>query len=94
MKIIRSSAPAGESSGGCVDAPQSREWLKEWIENKGRWVELECGHIDDLNDRALLLIKTFDGCTIGCEKCNRFVSIARSLKTKNPPAQIPDEPLF
>jgi hypothetical protein len=94
MKIIRSAVPAGDSSGGYVDVPQNREWLKEWIENKGQWVELECGHIEDIGDRSLIVIKAFKGCTVGCERCNKFVSVVRTMVRKTPPVKQPDEPLF
>jgi hypothetical protein len=94
VKFIKPTVPAGEPSGGYIGAPEKRDWLKEWIENKGRWVLLECGCIDDLNDRAMTIIKTFEGCTVGCERHNRFVSVVRTLSRKTPPVKQPDEPLF
>jgi hypothetical protein len=94
VKIIRPNESARNTSGGFVGAPQSRGWLKEWIENKGRWVLLDCGHVEDLNDRAMLIIRTFDGCTVGCEQCNRFASVVKTLQSKTPITETADEPLF
>jgi uncharacterized protein YlaI len=94
VKFVRPNVPAGNAPGGHVGAPQSRDWLKEWIENKGRWVRLICGHIEDLNDRTLTILKTFPGTEVLCNECNRFVLVKESLRTKRPPTKIPDEPLY
>lgn len=67
-------------------------WLKEWKANRGKWVELSCGHKDDLNDAALLIINMFDGCDVYCETCGVFASVVAPYKYQSP--VYPIEPLF
>ena len=71
--------------------------MTEWIKDQGRWVELTCGHKEDLNDKALLIIAVFGkhgkGTDVLCERCNKFVGV--KAKWKTPPKQaISNEPMF
>lgn len=92
MKFIKHSEPAGGNSGGFAGVPQSQDWLKKWIEEKGRWVDLQCGCKEELTDRGLLLIGTFDDCEVLCERCNRFSRVIGTHKPKR--TSYPDTPLF
>ena len=87
-------APTGVRHGHVNGKP---EWLREWLANQGRYVMLTCGHKEDLNDSALLIIYVFGkhgkGTDILCEQCNKFVGV--KAKWKQPPKQvIPNEPMF
>lgn len=81
--------PAG--SGGQSGIPS---WRRKWIENQVRWVLLECSHIEDINDRTLTFINSFDGAEIDCVECSQFVKVKRTLKSKYKRERIPDTPLF
>ncbi len=76
------------------------DWFKEWLEDKGRWVLLKCGHKADLNERGQLYLqgaKRGDILVI-CEKCWQIPAIERHLTYAEyrgiPTAVIPEEPLF
>lgn len=96
MKLIRPGNVAASNTGGSYThaRPQGLEWRKEWLANQGQYVTLQCGHEEDLNDKAILIIKSFDGCTILCEQCNRFVSIIGPAKRRKPATEQNDEPPF
>lgn len=91
------------------NAPHSRDsaafrpkpsWLREWIADKGRWVELTCGHKADLNERGQLYLegeKKGDLLVI-CEQCWQIPAVKRHLTYAEyrgiPTAITPAEPLF
>jgi hypothetical protein len=54
------------------------KWHKEWLANQGKWVELSCGCIADINlpSAVLLLTKKPE---IFCDKCDGFMQIKESL---------------
>lgn len=90
---------APHSPGSFVGKPKA-SWLKDWIANQGRWVELECGHKADLNDTGQTTLegeKKGDLLTI-CVGCWQFVRVKRHMKLNEylgiPTAVIPDEPQF
>lgn len=79
--------PSGvpEPSGNA--APVSRrtgarkpEWLREWIADQGVYVLLSCGHKENLNDRALLIIARLDGTYVICERCNDMAAVVRHMQ--------------
>lgn len=87
----------GSFAGKPVGFP---DWFKEWLDSKGRWVLLKCGHKADLNERGQLYLqgaKRGDILVI-CEKCWQIPAIERHLSYAEyrgiPTAVIPEEPLF
>ncbi len=92
MRFNRPTLPTTPTgSGGQSGIPS---WRRKWIENQVRWVLLECGHIEDINDRTLSFINSFTGAEIDCVECSAFVKVVKTLKSKNKYPPIPDEPLF
>lgn len=105
MRLVKPFEPTpGKKAGGGLRPhyPIRPQWLKDWIADKGQWVLLSCGHKDNMNDRATIVIRIFGtrNVEVFCErgKCYRFVSIVRLMKFKEyadiPNTAIPDEPLF
>ena len=79
-------------SGRGGASPQSQAWRKEWLENKGQYVRLECGHVEDLHDRTIVIIKTFDGCEVLCERCNSFETVIGTHRYQSP--EYSQDPMF
>lgn len=82
-----------------MTAPGRPAWLKEWIANQRRYVLMICGHKDDLNDRSLLIIKTFGQkhVEVYCETCNAFRAVKKTIgfrEYSNITYRLPEEPLF
>jgi len=87
--------PASLSDNGeWLDTPKARNWLDEWLENKGRYVRLSCGDTDDINDRSVIAI----GNRVYCEKCNEWTVVVYSVKFLEylglKLSRQPDEPQF
>lgn len=106
MKFRRPTAPgdvdAPRSSGSFVGKPNLRpDWLKDWIDNKAKYVLLACGHKVDLKWRGQITLEGLDeekGIFTNCQQCDRFSAIERGMSFSEyhgkPTAVIPDEPLF
>lgn len=62
-------------NGEWWDYPSPNHWLKEWLENQGQYVRLECGHTEDLKDRGALII----GNRVLCDECG-WTSVRRSIR--------------
>lgn len=102
---VRTERPAAASpaTGRSRGRP---DWLTEWLANRGQYVKLSCGHLEDLNYGAILLLARFGadkGRCVMCERCNIWVDVEKSVKLEEyfahrygitPSSQIPDEPLF
>lgn len=102
-------APTFRPAAGTPVAGRSRgtpDWLKEWLEKRGQYVKLSCGHLEDLNYGALLIIARFGlhkGRSVMCEQCNIWVDVTAPITMHEyyahrygitPSSTIPDEPLF
>ena len=100
MRLTKPSAkPAPTSLRGGLSHAIRPQWLKDWIADQGHYVKLACGHKDNLNDRALLIIAAFgkSQVTVFCERCNLFTAVVRKMTFReyaNITAVIPDDPLF
>jgi hypothetical protein len=74
------------------------KWLGEWLENQGKYVELECGHLVDLNDRSYAPLVHPTEQMIDCEIHRSWQRIVKRISflefagIKVKPT--PDEPLF
>lgn len=77
-----------ESLAGSVPArvsgyPRKRrsQWLIDWIQERGHYVRLACGHLESFADAdtSLCLIQTFPGIEILCEKCEQFSKVEKSI---------------
>jgi len=92
------------SKGAAPHSAKSRpEWLKEWIENQGHYVELSCGCMEDFKSRGLLQIyntvaEKFKEVEVFCVRCDRWVWLVRSVSLREwwgiPKTDLPDMPLF
>jgi hypothetical protein len=92
MKFVKASAaPTSEKGSGGSGMPS---WRRKWLHDMVRWVELECGHITDINDATLTFVNTFDGSAIDCVECGSFSVVKRTLKTKSEAKKTPEIPLF
>lgn len=97
MKITKAADRKGfgTPSGPRYGPPQ---WLEEWLENQGKYVELACGHMVDLKDsRNQPLIHPSDK-LVDCEIHRAWQRVKQKVTFHefagirvNP---IPDEPLF
>ena len=58
------------------------QWLRDWIADKGVYVELECEHKDNINDRSTLsiMVKVFGvkQIQVYCETCNIFRRVVKT----------------
>lgn len=77
------------------------DWLTEWLENRGQYVLLSCGHKEDLKYGHLLIIHKFGldkGRIVMCERCNIWVSVARPITMQDyfglPALTTHSEPMF
>jgi Zn ribbon nucleic-acid-binding protein len=74
------------------------KWLLEWRENQGQYVELQCGHMVDLNDRSIAPMihprEQLVDCSIhrSWQPVSRKVTFHEYAGIRVKP--IPDEPLF
>lgn len=90
--------PGEKISGPQLPMPR---WYVEWLRNKGRWVELLCGCIEDINLPSSVLILTRKP-EIYCDTHHDFFTIKRSVKFKEviekrlgiTIKEIPAEPLY
>lgn len=96
MKIKPAKAPPGRHESRGSGLPLT--WLKEWLENQGKYVELSCGHMIDLNDRSVAHCMHPTLPMVDCEVHRSWQKIERKVTFHefagirvNP---IPDEPLF
>lgn len=95
-------SPPGDIRRERLHYPLRPAWLKQWLEDKGKWVKLECGHKENINDRSALVIlqKTFGKKNIHvyCETHNAFFAVERALTFNEyrgvAAKPIPDEPEF
>lgn len=94
---------SGVSTGGPHRVISRPEWLKEWIENQGHYVELSCGCMEDQKTRGLLMVFLAGGLKgreieILCVRCDKWVWLTRSVSLREylglPKAQSTEEPLF
>ena len=89
MKIIPPHAPtapddpASRVRSESIRYPLRPAWLREWLADKGEYVELACGHKENINDRSTLSIlqKAFGEkqLHVFCERCDDFRHVAKSL---------------
>lgn len=98
-KPVQNQGSAPHSSGSLLGKSHG-SWFTEWLENKGKYVLLACGHKADLNDKGqtnLIGAKRGDMLTI-CVKCWQFSRVTKHITFNEyrdiPTAVIPDEPLF
>lgn len=105
MKFKRPTQDLGSaphSQGSFVGKPNLRpDWLRDWIANKGKWVQLACGHKVDLKWPGQYILEGLDGVkevVTNCEPCGQFSAIERGLSYREyrgiPTAVTPDEPMF
>jgi len=93
VRLIRPSIPAASDHPASdrmrLDRIEYRgrpQWLRDWIAEQGVYVELACGHRENVNDRSTisLMIKVFGKkqLQVLCEECDDFRHVARSLKRR------------
>jgi hypothetical protein len=63
--------------------PRSRrpKWLVEWVNERGQYVMLACGHLDSFADAdtTACLIRTFQGLELLCSICEQFSEVTKSV---------------
>lgn len=74
------------------------QWLRDWIEDQGSFVLLSCGHKENMNDRASIIIARIAGVYLVCPRCNDLAAVVRHMKfteyAQIPPKVESDIPLF
>lgn len=95
---------SGKTPGISPFRPKSQpDWLKEWIENQGHYVELSCGCMEDVKARGILVVykalkEKFKEVEVFCERCDKWVWLSRSVSLNEylgiPKVQLPETPLF
>src|SRR5690349_8595368 len=102
MRFIKPVDSSPASRGRSSRIPRAKpQWLKEWIEDQGKFGLLKCGHKLNLSARGLTIIEAFGGkkaVQVYCETCNDFSELKRLMKFTEyagitVPA-VPDNPLF
>lgn len=102
MRFVKRLDSAPASRGRSSRIPRAKpQWLKEWIEDQGRFGLLKCGCKLNLSARGLTIIESFGGkkaVTVYCERHNDFAELERLIKPNEylgitVPA-VPDNPLF
>lgn len=98
MKISRpqSNLEPGKGYGSGIHARP--DWLKDWIENKGQYVRLDCGHRLDL--KGEITLTTVDGTRQAwCYMHEETVGIGKPIGLFEfhygfPPPEEPDTPQY
>jgi len=69
------------------------DWLRDHIADKGEFVLLDCGHKDNINARATLIIAAVmgRGTQVFCERCGHFAGVVRHMRFREY-ADIPEKP--
>jgi hypothetical protein len=99
VKRLTRSPDRHRGSGSHRAPARVPEWLREYIEDQGQFALLQCGHKENLNDKAVLLIVTLAKITkqpwkntqVFCERCNQFTGVDRHMKFHEY-AGIPERP--
>jgi hypothetical protein len=69
--------------GASVGRVQSKQWFREWLAERPRYVILGCGHHEDMSLPTLLAVKALGGKTgdvhVLCERCNQFSRVVKSI---------------
>lgn len=76
MIIRPPSATAGRIARNGSVRPLA-DWYVEWLENKGKYVLLECGHKDDLKNKAVVIGSDRE---VICPRCNEWKKVTKSLR--------------
>lgn len=99
MRIVRPTSDGGKKGSGFGSSVHSRpDWLQEWIENKGQYVKLRCGHRLDLKDDRTMT-KVDGQKKAWCYMHEDVVEIEKSIGLFEfhygfPPPPTPDEPPY
>lgn len=103
---VNPGSPEYDSQGSFVGKPNQRlerpDWLKEWIDNKAKYVLLACDHKVDLKWAGQITLEGMgdnrNQVLTNCGLCGQFIAIERGLSYNEfkgiPTAVIPAEPLF
>lgn len=99
----RNPGSPSDSQGSFVGRPMKRpHWLMDWIANKGKYVQLACGHKVDLKWHGQTTLEGLgdkaNEVLTNCDRCGTFSAIERGLSWNEfkgiPTAVMPEEPLF
>jgi hypothetical protein len=98
---VPSVSPRPDSPGtGGFRSRGRPEWLKEWLENRGKWLVLDCGCEEAWDEKSMTVLYLFgpEEIQIFCETCQRFAKwkewISWTQYLNISPAATSDEPLF
>lgn len=102
MRFVKRLESSPASRGRTPHIPRAKpQWLREWIEDQGRWGLLKCGCKLNITARGLTIIEAFGGkkaVTIFCERHNEFYELVRLMKFTEyagiTVTAIPDIPAF
>jgi hypothetical protein len=99
MRLIRPADSPGKSSPTSrVSRAYKPQWLREYIEDQGKFALLSCGHKLNVNERAVSIIIRRLGAYVVCERCGEPMAVVRYMKFREY-AELPaivesDIPLF
>lgn len=82
MHIIQPNGLAGPMGN---NSPGRPDWFAEWLANKGQWVKLECGCIEDVHLPQCITLLTGKRIFIMCpfELDHGFQLIVKTLKFRD-----------
>jgi hypothetical protein len=76
MRIIKSNSPAG---GKGNKSPHRPDWFVKWLEDRGKWVQLQCGCIEDVHIPQCITLLTGKRIYILCPYEHGFQRIKKTL---------------
>jgi hypothetical protein len=77
MRVIKSNSPA---DGKRNKSPHRPDWYAKWLQDRGKWVQLECGCIEDVHiPQCVTLLTGKRGIYIMCPAEHGFQRIKKTL---------------
>lgn len=95
-------APTSPGAGTSVISYRMPTWLRDWLDDQPRYVQLKCGHKTDVKLPGVLMRKGFEvkevqvWCDLGdCDGFSMVTAVLNLCQYKDiAAAPIPDQPLF
>jgi hypothetical protein len=80
MRIINPNSLAGSKGN---KSPNRPDWFAKWLANQGKWVQLECGCIEDVHLPQCITLLTGKRIFILCSSDHGFQRIKKTLTLRD-----------